>query len=235
MKLEKIVKWLDEVLQSNKFDDVSNNGLQIENSGIDIARVAFAVDASLQSVRAACEQGAQLLVVHHGISWGGGIKRITGGEYNVIGEAIRSRLALYASHLPLDANKKVGNNWQLARFMGLKNISPAFSYHGNIIGVTGISPKKRTVEIGEIKFTIPKGKIGVCSGGAAVFAKDAASSGCKVFVTGEADWGETIAAENIGMEMILAGHYLTETFGVKALAKLLEKTYPEIETIFISR
>ena len=220
MKLEKITGWLDKTLDLESFDDVSNNGLQIAREGGDVKLVAFAVDASLASVKAAAKAGAQLLVVHHGISWGGGIKRLTGGAYSIVKAAIDANLALYAAHLPLDANKAVGNNWELARYLGLERISPAFSYHGNVIGVVGYNAHGK--------------KIGVCSGGAGEFAEDAKALGCDVYVTGEANWAETIAAENVGMNMVCAGHYDTETFGVKALAKAMAKSL-KVKTVFLER
>ena len=220
MKLYKITNWLDKTLDLSAFDDLSNNGLQIAREDDDVSLVAFAVDGSVASVLSAIKVGAHLLVVHHGISWGGGIKRIVGGEYNVVKAAISGNLALYAAHLPLDANKSVGNNWELARYLGLGRISPAFSYHGNIIGVTGYNAHGK--------------KIGICSGGAGEFAADARALGCDVYVTGEASWGDRIAAENVGMKMICAGHYETETFGVKALAKAMEKAL-KIKTVFIGR
>lgn len=220
MKLEKIVCWLNKTLELNKFDDVSNNGIQIARSGENASKVAFAVDGSLASVQKAVKAGAQLLVVHHGISWGGGIKTITGGAYNVIKAAIDGDLALYAAHLPLDASKKCGNNWEIARELGLKRISKAFNYHGNVIGVIGYDAKGR--------------KIGVCSGGAASFAPEAKELGCDEFITGEADWGETIAAENVGMKMTLCGHYETETYGVKALMREMKRELG-VECVFIDR
>lgn len=207
MKLRQILDWMERELDVDKFDDVSNNGLQIDGPE-DVDKVAFAVDASLESVKAAVAAGAQLLVVHHGISWGGGIRRIEGGVYNVVKAAIRGGLAVAAYHLPLDASRKYGNNYELARFLGLKKLKPAFSYHGNVIGVTGINPQGV--------------KVGVCSGGAGDFAEDAKNLGCRLFITGEASWGDVIAAENCGMEMICAGHYATETFGVKALARAVK-------------
>jgi len=220
MKLEKITKWLDAELDLAAFDDMSNNGLQVARDDGDVKLVAFAVDASAASVAAAAKAGAQLLVVHHGISWGGGIRRIVGGEYEVVSRAIRANLAIYAAHLPLDANKAVGNNWELARFLGLTRITPAFSYHGNVIGVTGYNAHGK--------------KIGVCSGGAGEFAADAKALGCDLYVTGEASWGDRIAAENVGMQMVCAGHYETETFGVKALARAMEKAL-KIKTVFMDR
>jgi len=221
MKLEKIVDWLDRTLRVDDYaDDVSNNGVQIERDGDAVTKVAFAVDGSLASVRAAAAAGAQLLVVHHGISWGGGIRRVAGGVGAVVREAVKSDLALYACHLPLDANRAYGNNWELARFFGLKKIVPAFSYHGHVIGVTGVNRFGR--------------RIGVCSGGAGEFAEEAKRLGCDLYVTGEASWGEAIAAENCGMEMVCAGHYETETFGVKALARGVKRALG-VDTVFLPR
>ena len=219
MKLCKLLDWLGCELETGKFDDVSNNGLQIDGPE-EITKVAFAVDASLESVNAAVAAGAQLLVVHHGISWGGGIKRLQGGVFNVVKAAIEGGLAVAAYHLPLDASKKYGNNYELARFLGLRKLKPAFCYHGNVIGVTGVNPQGV--------------KVGVCSGGAGDFAETAKNLGCGLFVTGEASWGDVIAAENCGMEMVCAGHYATETFGVKALAQAVKEKLG-LETAFLPR
>lgn len=220
MKLDKIVSWLDRTLDVKGFSDVSNNGLQIARRAQDVEKVAFAVDASLRAVEAAVAASAQLLVVHHGISWGGGIARLTGGVYRVVQAAMAADLALYAAHLPLDAHPRYGNNYTLARYLGLKNLKPAFVYHGETIGVIG---------------TLPNGKkVGVCSGGAGCFACEAQDLGCSLYVTGEADWGEVIAAENVGMKMFCAGHYQTETFGVKALAQALERQL-RVKSVFLPR
>ena len=252
MKLEKILGWIDGLLDCGKFDDVSNNGLQIARDGDDVTKVAFAVDGSAKSVKAASEAGAELLVVHHGISWGGGIRRLTGGEYNVVKAAMDANVALAGFHLPLDANKQVGNNWELARSFRLKNIKPAFSYHGNVIGVTGELTDKRAFvqslsnllnsrpatqlsssSCPTLAQLPPNSRIGVCSGGAGEFAAEAKTLGCDLYVTGEASWGDVIAAENIGMAMICAGHYETETFGVKALMKAMKKAL-KVSTVFVS-
>ena len=210
MKLARITKWIDKVLDVKAFSDVSNNGVQIARAGDDVTKVAFGVDASVAFIEAAAEAGAQLAVVHHGISWGGGIARIVDGVYNVVAAAVRRNVALYA----------YGNNYELARYLGLKNLAPAFVYHGETIGCTG---------------TLPNGKkVGVCSGGAGEFAVEAKNLGCDLYITGEASWGEVIAAENVGMQMVCAGHYATETFGVRALAKAMKKTL-RVDTVFIPR
>jgi putative NIF3 family GTP cyclohydrolase 1 type 2 len=219
MKIKRILDWFARELEIAKFDDVSNNGLQIAGPS-DVTKVAFAVDASLESVKAAAACGAQLLVVHHGISWGGGIRRLTGGVYNVVKAAMEGGVALAGYHLPLDANRKYGNNYELARYLGLKKLKPAFPYHGNIIGVTGVNPQGV--------------KVGVCSGGAGEFAEEAKELGCGLYITGEASWGEVIAAENCGIEMICAGHYATETFGVRALARAVQSKL-HLRTEFLPR
>jgi len=220
MKLKQITDWLDGTLDVASFSDVSNNGVQIDREGEKVTKVAFAVDASVAAVEAAAKAGAQMLVVHHGISWGGGIQRVAGGVGNVIRAAIKANIALYGVHLPLDANEKYGNNFELARFLGLKKLKRAFVYHGESIGVIGVLPNGR--------------KVGVCSGGAGEFAEEAKRLGCDLYITGEASWGETIIAENCGMKMICAGHYQTETFGVKALAKAMKRAL-KVETVFLPR
>ena len=235
MKLQKITDWLDRTLDLAAFDDVANNGLQISRSGDEVAKVAFAVDASLASVKAAANAGAQLLVVHHGISWGGGIRRLTDGAYAVVKAAMDADLALYAAHLPLDANRRYGNNRELARALKLAAVRPAFSYHGNVIGLVGVASRDTTVRIGRTSVTLGKGQtVGVCSGGAGEFAADAKALGCDLYLTGEASWGDVVAAENVGMRMVCAGHYETETYGVTALAKGLAKAL-KVKTAFLPR
>lgn len=214
MTIAEISSWLDRTLEVDRFDDVSNNGVQIETSA-EITKVAFAVDASVKSVEKAAAAGAQLLVVHHGISWGGGIKRLTGGVYKVVKAALGANLGIYACHLPLDAHPTLGNNAGLAKEFGLSNLEPAFSYHGNVIGFVGEKD-------GE--------KVGVCSGGAGEFAEEAKRLGCAKFITGEASWGDVIAAENCGMTMECRGHYETEVYGVRAVAAEMSVTLG-LETI----
>ena len=248
MKLEKILSWLDKTLKVADFDDVSNNGLQVDripsssttqsdnlkSNNQTISTVAFAVDASVKAVEQAAKAGAQLLVVHHGISWGGGIRRLTGGVGNVVRAALKHNLAIAAYHLPLDAHPTLGNNAQLAKYFGLRKVKPAFSYHGNVIGLVGnclisrlldclislgVDPKIKQSQIKQSNNIL----VGVCSGGAGEFAEEAKALGCDLYITGEASWGDVIAAENCGMEMVCAGHYETEVFGVRALAQAMKK------------
>ena len=224
VKTTRIIEWLDRTLDVAAFDDVSNNGVQVARRGGDVESVAFAVDGSARAVSAAARAGAQLLVVHHGISWGGGIRRVAGGVYEVVKAAIDADVALYACHLPLDAHPKLGNNAQIARLLGLVDVRPAFSYHGNVIGCIGTSRRARSVAIGGNDVRLAAGEtVGVCSGGGGEFAEEAKRLGCGLFVTGEASWGDVIAAENCGMRMVCCGHYDTEVFGVRALAGAMKR------------
>lgn len=210
VKLTRIVEWLDKTLCVSAFDDVSNNGIQLAREGGEVRRAAVAVDASLRAVEAAAESEADLLIVHHGISWGGGIRRIDGGVYRVVRAAVEANIAIYACHLPLDAHPALGNNAQLARSLGLKRLRKAFNYHGNVIGLVGVDRSGRLV--------------GVCSGGAGEFAEEAKRLGCEEYVTGEASWGDVIAAQNVGIKMTCLGHYETEVYGVRAVARAMRRT-----------
>ena len=244
MKRARIVGWLDGTLKVGAFDDVSNNGLQMDAAacglGDDarVSTVAFAVDASVRAVEAAAMVGAQLLVVHHGISWGGGIRRVVGGVGRVVRAAFEREVSVYACHLPLDAHPTLGNNAQLAKLLALKKVKKAFSYHGNVIGLTGEGVSARVFESLKAMGLSPDSlaaqtlkssnaqtlRVGVCSGGAGEFAEEAKRLGCDLYITGEASWGDVIAAENCGMKMLCLGHYATEVFGVRALAKAMRRS-----------
>ena len=214
----RIVEWLDRTLEAKRFDDVSNTGVQVACSGGEARTVAFAVDASVRAVEEAAAAGARLLVVHHGISWGGGIRRIEGGVYRVVKAAMDADLAVYACHLPLDAHPKLGNNAQLAKALRLSAAKPAFVYHGETIGLVGRATRATAAALAEVA---SGDLVGVCSGGAGEFAEEAQRLGCRVYVTGEANWGEVVAAANCGMRMVCLGHYETEVWGVRAVAKAM--------------
>ena len=231
-EMDTIVEWLDRTLETKRFDDVSNNGVQVASSGGEARTVAFAVDASVRAVEEAAAAGARLLVVHHGISWGGGIRRIEGGVYRVVKAAMDADLAVYACHLPIDAHPKLGNNAQLAQRLGLTAAKPAFVYHGETIGLVARASQATAAALAELAASAPRHPsgtvalrsgdlVGVCSGGAGEFAEEARRLGCRVYVTGEASWGDEIAAANCGMPMVCLGHYETEVWGVRAVAKAM--------------
>ena len=245
MKLLEITQFLDRLLALDQFRDASNNGLQIENGG-EVTHVAFGVDASLRTFRAAAEAGADLLICHHGLSWGDSLKRITGLNYSLVSYAIRHGLAVYGAHLPLDAHPVYGNNAQLCELLDLENKRPAFDYHGNLIGFMAetrqpvareafaqrvrerVAPFLKTVFFGAERVQ----KIGVVSGGACEMVDQAVCEGADLFLTGEPGLVGYTLAENLGTNMICAGHYATETWGVRALKKVIEKRFAVKTTEF---
>lgn len=228
-----ISSFLDKTLRVSAFEDRSHNGLQVANQGA-LRRVCCGVDASLDFFRAAQERGAGLLVCHHGISWGDSLRRITDLNYERIAFLIRHNMALYACHLPLDAHLRYGNNARICAALGIKGLKPFGMYHGQCIGFGGRLPQPlpyaqflSMVEkrIGPVR-CMPFGKatvqsITVVSGGAADHVTEAAEQGYDVFLSGEPKLSAYHEAKERNIHAVFAGHYATETFGVKALAKLL--------------
>ncbi len=234
--LDRLVGLLDSTLKRESFRDDSHNGLQVANSGR-VARVVTGVDASLRLLETAAGLGAQCVVCHHGLSWGDSLARIVGLNHRLVSFALAHDIAVYASHLPLDAHPRYGNNAQLARALGLTRLKSAFPYHGTPIGWVGslaeplafdafcdrvrraVTPAIRALDFG--RKTVRT--VGVVSGGAADMAAAANELGVDVFLTGEPSLQGYILAENLGQPVIYAGHYATETFGVRALAGLITR------------
>jgi dinuclear metal center YbgI/SA1388 family protein len=234
--LHELVSLLDQTLEVAAFRDASNNGLQVANSGR-VARVVAGVDASLRLLEAAAERGAQCVVCHHGLSWGDSLKRITGLNHRLVSFALAHDIAVYAAHLPLDAHPRYGNNAQLAKALGLTRLRPAFAYHGETIGCLGSLPRAMPFDafcarvrtavapcIRAERFGAASVRtVGIVSGGAADMADQAQALGADVFLPGEPTLQGYILCENLGQNVIFAGHYATETFGVRALAALLAR------------
>ena len=235
--LAAIVVHCDKILRTREIGDYDNaaNGLQVENRGA-VGKIAAAVDASLSTVKLAIAAGADLLLVHHGLFWTV-CQPWTGKNRELLRLLVENDLAVYSSHLPLDAHPKLGNNAQLCAALGLGRLKPFFFAHGQTLGfksqtkislqelakrlerATGVKPK-----------IIPGGKeicqnIGVVTGGAGAELKLAAKEGVDTFVTGEGPHWTFALAEELGLNVLYGGHYATETFGVKALAAHLSKKF----------
>lgn len=234
-KLADIVSALDAELRIADFTDASHNGLQVENSGT-VSKVCCGVDASLEFLQAAKERGADLCVVHHGLSWGESLSRITGANYKLVSFLIKNDIALYAAHLPLDAHPAMGNNARIAAALGLSDVSGFGLYHGNLIGCKGSLPaatpfaevcdRIRSLVPGGAFHALPFGKravrmIGVVSGGGSDELGQAIDAGLDCFLTGEVNLQAYNAAKLGEINLIAAGHYATEVFGVKALGEFL--------------
>ena len=235
--LAAIVKHCDRILRTREIGDYDGavNGLQVENSGA-VTRIAATVDASLATVKLAVAAQADLLIVHHGLFWSQS-HPWTGKKYELLQLLVENNLAIYSSHLPLDAHPQLGNNAQLAAALGLKNLQPFFVSHGQTIGFksqTLISraelAKKLAHAAGAEPKIIPGGtetceRIGIVTGGAGGDLTLAADEGVDTFITGEGPHWTFALAEELGLNVFYAGHYATETFGVKALASELSKKF----------
>src|SRR3954469_9455921 len=133
--LSRIVDYCDRTLRTAEIKDYDGavNGLQVENRG-QVSRIAAAVDATAATVRLAIEEGADLLLVHHGLFWGAS-HPWTGKRYDLIRTLLENNLAVYSSHLPLDMHPKLGNNAQLAAALGFKKLDRFFIEKGQAIGL----------------------------------------------------------------------------------------------------
>ena len=146
MQRSELVKYLDEYLDLRAFaGDVSNNGLQIEGRA-EVKKVMFAVDGCQQTIDLAVAEHADFLFVHHGLSWGGGLKRWTGIEARRFAALFNNGISLYAAHLPLDAHPVSGNNAVLSDIIGLQQREKFFCYDGVDIGFSGILPEAVTLK-----------------------------------------------------------------------------------------
>jgi dinuclear metal center YbgI/SA1388 family protein len=235
--LNAIVRHCDRLLRTKVIGDYDGavNGLQVENSG-SVTRIAASVDASLATVKLAVAAKADLLIVHHGLFWGPA-HPWTGRKYELLQLLVGHDLAVYSSHLPLDAHPKLGNNARLCAAIGLKKLRPFFFSHGQRIGFqskTKISrvdlAKRLRRATGAEPLVIPGGRvvcerIGVVTGGAGGDLKQAVEEGVDTFVTGEGPHWTYALAEELGINLFYGGHYATETFGVKALATELSRKF----------
>ncbi len=235
--LAAIVKHCDQILRTAEIGDYegSVNGLQVENSG-SVTRIAAAVDASIATVKLAIAARADLLIVHHGLFWSK-THPWTGKRYDLLRLLLENNLAVYSSHLPLDAHPQLGNNVQLATALGLKNLKPFFASHGQLIGLKTLAKISRNElaqrleqATGAPPKVIPGGnalcqRIGIVTGGAGGDLKLAAAEGVDTFITGEGPHWTYALAEELGLNVFYGGHYATETFGVKALSAELAKKF----------
>lgn len=230
MKLQDIVYAYSELFTGLIQKDYSNNGLQIEASE-DITKVAFAVDACAASLNSAADCGAQLLVVHHGISWGDGFKRLTGAMGQRAGIAFRRGVSLYGMHLPLDMHPTIGNNAVLADMLSLQNRVPFFECMGAPIGISGELPTPMTApQLADCVGTalaatatvaVDNGRLirrlGIVSGSGGSAVADACECGLDALLTGEFHHQDYHPAMEESLSVISAGHYATETTGIRKL------------------
>ncbi len=233
MKLIDLTTDLNTLLGVTEIQDYPQavNGLQVENGG-EVTRVAVAVDACEAVLQQAVEAKADLLVVHHGLFWNG-LGPVTGAQYRKLRLALDNNLAIFSMHLPLDAHPELGNNALLCDAIRL----PAKRRPFLEIGWQAEEEVSRESLLARVSKAVggpvhlapggPEtcGRIGVATGGAGSEIFRAVEEGVDTFITGEGPHWSYTAAEEVGVNLLYAGHYATETFGVKALGEELQRKF----------
>ncbi len=246
--LSSIVTRLDQLLELPRYTDIAVNGLQVEAPPSNVQRVAFAVDAGLSVLQAAADARCQLLIVHHGILWGDG-GPIVGPFARKVQVCMNAGLSLYAAHLPLDGHPEFGNAAQLAQLLGLVDIVPGFLRKGAPLGVVGTLPSPQTpVDLAarlascegalQPPLILPFGsasvkRLGIATGSATSLLPECAALGIDTLLTGESKQEAYHTAKEYHVNLICMGHYASETFGVRALERVLQSEF-RVETTWIS-
>ncbi len=237
MKRDELVAYLDDLLAIHTIADFGPQGLQIEGRD-EVTKLAVGVDAAHATIDGALAAGAEMLIVHHGIFWGPP-KRLAGAFGAKVRRFFDAGLNLYAAHLALDAHPDLGNNAELCRLLGLTPVGSYFNYKGLDVGFIAAPPQPMAFQTLVERFTDalqpplrvqafgPETlhKVAVISGDGARSMEEAHELGCDTLVTGELDYTVAHAAEELGMNVIYGGHYVTETLGVQALARHLSDTF----------
>lgn len=220
------------ILDLEKFKEIDDslNGLQVDNNGSEIGKLAFAVDSGLEVFKRAAGCGAGMLFVHHGLFWGVPL-RVEGNHRERLKFLLDSNLALYGVHLPLDQHPRLGNNAVLAELLGIRDPEPFGLYHGQKIGFKGNLSEPLTVDeaVKRISFmgrpplgVYPFGKkecrsCAVISGGAPHEAFQAIDEKVDLYVSGESSHTVYHHALECGLNIIAGGHYSTEVWGVRRM------------------
>lgn len=241
---DSIVRFLNKELKVRKIPDTSRNGLQVKSRKI-INKVGFAVDATLSTFKKAKRLGVDFLIVHHGIKWKGQ-KDFTGIKKERIRFAQKSGINIYVCHLPLDIHNKYGNSIQLAKILDLVDVKKFGRYHGVTVGYRGrfkkaLSPneiarllnrkiKSKCVVLGYGPTKIKT--IGIVSGSGSSVLPEVYKLDLDCLLTGDAPYYVYNDAKDRRQNVILAGHYATETVGVKALMPAIREKF-DVKTIFI--
>ncbi|HYW31127.1 MAG TPA: Nif3-like dinuclear metal center hexameric protein [Gemmatimonas sp.] len=243
--LERIVAALDAELRTADVPDYPGamNGLQVANSGT-VHTVAVAVDSSLATIDAAVSARANLLVLHHGLFWGG-VQPLVGLAYRKYSRLLANDIAVYSSHLPLDLHPTLGNNAGLARELGLAATRGFARFKTTDIGLTGeIADGEPTATLvdrvrsvvgpygGVVRTSIPVDgrttrRWAICSGGGASTEslREARELGVDTLIVGEGAHHTTVEAIEYDLCVVYAGHYATETLGVQSLGAFIESRF----------
>jgi dinuclear metal center YbgI/SA1388 family protein len=235
--LTDIVRYTDSYLRVGEIGDWDSalNGLQVENSSR-ITKIGAAVDVSTRVLGEAAKKDVNLLIVHHGLFWPG-LQPVRDVLYRQLKSAFENGIAVYSAHLPLDVHPIVGNNARLTASLGLKSIKPFLEEKGQPVGLKARASLPREELVRRLRKSLsgsvkvfnfgPKKvrNIGIVTGGAGSEIYRVAAEGIDTFITGEAPHWAAVAAEELGMNLLLGGHYATERLGVQALGMHLSKRF----------
>ena len=243
MNILQLSHYLDNLLSIKEVKDSPNavNGLQVQNTG-DIKKIGLAVDFCMETINKANKMECNMMFVHHGMFWNG-LQPIRGNFYKKISIMMRNNLGLYAAHLPLDMHPVLGNNKALADQLELNELEPFGEYEGQKIGFKGqlepISVEalrlKLEAKMGSPVKVVGSGEVrtlGLVSGGAADILGQASEAGLDAYLTGEGANHHYHEAVESDCALILAGHYATETGGVKSVGRHIKDQFG-IATEFI--
>jgi dinuclear metal center YbgI/SA1388 family protein len=233
-----ILAHLDELLDAPAFQDYGPNGLQVPGAA-EVTTVVTGVSAGLELFERARAEAAELVLVHHGLFWSGQPQALTPTMARRLKTLLTDDTSLVAYHLPLDAHPRLGNNALLADALGVTDRAPlgmtkgrAIGLHGRFAG--GIAPAELVARVraatGSEPLVFADGPdpvttIGIVTGGAARMVSDAIALGLDAFLTGEPTESVMTEVREARIHFLAAGHYATETFGVRALGDLLAERF----------
>jgi dinuclear metal center YbgI/SA1388 family protein len=247
VNLREIVGFLDATLEIERFRDYAPNGLQVEGA-MEVEHVVTGVSASAELIARAIERHADLIVVHHGLVWGGGIAKIAGPMRQRLKLLLGNDVSLAAYHLPLDKHARLGNNAGLCDAIGLGPERSAFGdVKGVALGMAGAWPEpirrddalaRIAAGVAPTRFVFPYGpevvrKVGVCSGAASDLLEAAAAAHCDLYLTGELAERAGDLARELQITLVAAGHYATEVFGPMRVADELRQRFPNLDVQFV--
>ena len=227
-----VARWLDDFLSVTEVEDhpFALNGLQVDGRR-EVSRIGAATDACRATIDLAVEADCDLLLVHHGLFWGGP-RPFVGPAYERVRRLVASGMGLYSAHLPLDLHPVVGNNVLLAAEFALRGVERFGSFKGNqgigVIGDLEMSRAELAVRAeavcGRTPILIAGGpervsRLAIVSGGGGSMLEAVFEAGADTFLTGEGNHHTYHEAMELGLNLIYAGHYATETLGVRALAR----------------
>jgi dinuclear metal center YbgI/SA1388 family protein len=236
---DQILAYADDLLAIREFEDYGPNGMQVPGAA-EVSRLATGVSANLETLSAAADGGAQLVLVHHGLLWGGPLEALSAPLASRLRALLCADITLAAYHLPLDAHAEIGNNALLRELLGLDpDPTPFGEAKGSSVGAVGTAPEPIGIEelsarlakaAGQEPLVFDSGpdrieRVGIVTGGGAFAVHEAGRLGLDALVTGEPSEPVMGEAREYGIHFLAGGHYATETFGIRRLGEILAERF----------